>query len=185
MKVAFISRTTLFSIRGGDTTQVEQTAIFLRKLNVEVDIKLADELIDYSTYDLIHFFNLIRPADILPHLNHKTPIVVSPIFVDYSNFDQKDRNLHQRIIGQFLGKNGSEYIKCLLRAIRGQDKLLSKAYLLGHAKSIRKVLNATSMLLPNSESEAKRVYNEFPSQAPYKVVPYAINKAVFYQKKKC
>ena len=32
------------------------------------DIKLTNEKIDYSKYDLLHFFNITRPADILYHL---------------------------------------------------------------------------------------------------------------------
>jgi len=38
MKVLFQSRTTLFSVPGGDTVQLVKTAEYLRKLGVEVDI---------------------------------------------------------------------------------------------------------------------------------------------------
>ena len=68
MKVAFIARSSLHSTKGGDTIQMMQTARCLKKLNVEIDIKLTDEKINYKEYDLLHFFNLIRPADILPHI---------------------------------------------------------------------------------------------------------------------
>ncbi|HET7002588.1 MAG TPA: glycosyltransferase family 1 protein, partial [Puia sp.] len=70
MKVAFISRSSLFSDKGGDTIQIVNTAAALRHLGVEVDIFLADQKPDYDKYDFLHFFNIIRPDDILPHISH-------------------------------------------------------------------------------------------------------------------
>ena len=68
MKVLFISRATLYKDKGGDTIQIVNTARYLEKLGVEVTIRLSNEAIDYSKFDLIHFFNIIRPADILLHM---------------------------------------------------------------------------------------------------------------------
>jgi hypothetical protein len=83
MKVAFISRATLYSSPGGDTRQLEQTALNLKKLGVEIDIYRSDETIDYGQYDLLHFFNVIRPADFITHIKlSKKPYVVSTIFVE-------------------------------------------------------------------------------------------------------
>ena len=59
MKVLFISRATLFKVSGGDTIQMMATAKYLKKLGIDVEIKLTDEKINYSTFDLIHFFNEI------------------------------------------------------------------------------------------------------------------------------
>src|SRR5450432_1736370 len=93
MKILFISRSTLFKDKGGDSIQIIQTANELRKLGVEVDIRLTNESIDYSNYDLIHFFNIIRPADILPHLSRfRKPYAVSTIYVDYSEYEKKARS---------------------------------------------------------------------------------------------
>ena len=93
MKILFISRSTLFKDKGGDTIQVQNTAEYLRKINVDVDIRLCDEHnIDYSQYHLIHFFNIIRPADILRHIERsKKPYVVSTIYVDYSEYEKRAR----------------------------------------------------------------------------------------------
>ncbi|MEO8854903.1 MAG: glycosyltransferase family 1 protein, partial [Ginsengibacter sp.] len=66
MRVAFIARSSLHSAKGGDTIQIIQTARHLELLNIKVDIRLTDEKINYQQYDLLHFFNLIRPSDILP-----------------------------------------------------------------------------------------------------------------------
>ena len=89
MKVLFISRSTLFSSPGGDTKQIELTAAYLIKLGVQVDICLAKDYIDYSSYDLIHFFNIIRPADLLYHAQRSgKPYVISTIFLDYGEFEK-------------------------------------------------------------------------------------------------
>jgi hypothetical protein len=90
MKVALIARSSLLSAKGGDTVQVQQTARCLRELGVQADIRLAREKINYGEYDLLHFFNLVRPADILPHIQSSiTPFVVTPILVDYSEYDNR------------------------------------------------------------------------------------------------
>ena len=77
MNVLFVVRSTLFTVKGGDTTQVIETAAQLRLLGVETDIKLAGEKIDYSPYDLLHFFNIIRPADILVHIKKSKKLKAS------------------------------------------------------------------------------------------------------------
>lgn len=60
MKVAFISRATLYSSPGGDTKQLEETAAGLRSMGVTVDVYLTNQPIDYTQYDLLHFFNIIQ-----------------------------------------------------------------------------------------------------------------------------
>ena len=68
MKIAFITRSTLFTVPGGDTVQVVQTAQQLAGLDVNVEIRLSNEVILYEAYTLLHFFNITRPADILYHI---------------------------------------------------------------------------------------------------------------------
>ncbi|MGN6297439.1 MAG: hypothetical protein ACTHM7_11710, partial [Ginsengibacter sp.] len=92
MKVAFISRSSLFTAKGGDTVQMRETARHLKDLNVNAEIRLTNEKINYRQYDLLHFFNLTRPADILFHIKKsKTPFVVTPLLIDYSEFDHQYR----------------------------------------------------------------------------------------------
>ena len=91
VNVLFIARATLYRDKGGDTIQILNTASFLRKHSVQVTVRLTNELIDYDGYDLIHFFNIIRPADILYHVRKSAkPFVVSPIYVDYTEYDKKN-----------------------------------------------------------------------------------------------
>ncbi len=180
MKVAFISRSTLYTVRGGDTTQVDQTALHLRKLEVNVDIMLSSDIINYEEYDLLHFFNLIRPSDILLHMKRSgKPFVVSPIYVDYSNYDKHDRKGLTSIAAHLLGKFGTEYMKTLLRLFKGQDSLSSISYLLGHKRAMKRVLKESTLLLPNSENEARRIQLDLGNKFNYAVVPNAIDTELF------
>jgi len=54
MRVAFITRLNLYTIAGGDTVQIEQTARQLIALGVEVDILRSIDVIPYEKYDLLH-----------------------------------------------------------------------------------------------------------------------------------
>ena len=130
MKVLIIVRSTLFTARGGDTIQVEETANELRKIGVEVDIKKTNESINYSSYDLLHFFNIIRPSDILVHIERsKKPFVVSTILIDYSGYDKQQRSGMARKLFKLLPAGGIEYLKTLYRCLMGKDQLVSVSYL--------------------------------------------------------
>ena len=157
LRVAFIVRSTFEIVRGGDTIQALCTAAELRKLGVQVDIFGASERIDYRKYDLLHLFNLSRPADHLEHIGHSClPYVVSTIFVDYSGFDTHSRNAFSRQLFRMAGRHRAEYFKTCYRVFRGQDRLVSRSYLKGHRRAMMKILSGAKMLLPNSFSEIGR-----------------------------
>jgi len=178
MRVVFIVRSNLYSTKGGDTIQVQETAEQLMSIGVSVDIKLTKEAIDYSIYDLLHFFNIIRPADILVHINKANkPYVISTIFVEYSEFDKKHRKGFAGFLFKFFSPGFIEYTKALARPMKGNDRIVSKEYLwLGQKKSIQKVLSAASYLLPNSESEYDRLKKNFAVTNKYKVIPNGVSK---------
>lgn len=176
MKVAFISRATLYTSPGGDTQQLDMTAHNLRKLGVEVDVYLANQNIDYSKYDLLHFFNIIRPADILKHIEaSRKPYVVSTIFVEYGSTDGVGKV--QSLIKKTFGDNALEYFKVIARAVKNGEKIVSASYIVrGHENSIRYVMKKAKILLPNSESEFKRLQGKYNvSGAKHHVIPNGIN----------
>src|SRR6187401_1088065 len=112
MNILFLSRTTLYSNPGGDTIQISNTAQGLKKMGVNVDIQLANAKITYTAYDLIHFFNIIRPGDILFHIKASgKPYVVSTIFVDYSEYEKKTSSGIKNIAFRILSADLIEYIK--------------------------------------------------------------------------
>jgi glycosyltransferase involved in cell wall biosynthesis len=181
VKILFISRASLYKDRGGDTIQIVNTASHLRKLGVEVDIKLSDEKMDYSEYNLIHFFNIIRPADILYHIRvSEKPYVVSTIYVDYTEFDRKVR---QGLAGFFLKlfpSGFTEYLKTIAKAIIGSEKIVSSEYIwTGHRQSIKKVIRNACFLLPNSHNEYKRLATAYNIQHSYTAIPNAIDTTLF------
>ncbi|MDP9079234.1 MAG: glycosyltransferase family 4 protein [Bacteroidota bacterium] len=180
MKIAFITRSTLYTVPGGDTVQVVQTAGQLTAMGIEVDIMLSKDTIAYEQYDLLHFFNIIRPADILYHSKKANkPFVVSTILCSYSEFDKN----HRKGIGVLfthLPGDSVEYLKTIARWVLGKDHLSSYDYLWrGQRNSIIEILRRATMILPNSESEYKRVQENYPCKIDHLVVPNGINPDKF------
>ena len=181
MKVLFIARSTLYTVYGGDTVQVENTAAGLRALGVEVDIKLTHEPMDYGPYQLLHFFNIIRPADILVHAQRsQTPYVVSTIYVDFSEYERTERRGFARLVTNLLSRDAVEYLKSLARWIRNGERIQSATYLLwGHRAAVRKVARHAALLLPNSHSEYHRLQQDYGIDTSYHVVYNGIDTRLF------
>lgn len=181
MKVAMISRSSLFTSKGGDTIQIQQTARHLRKMNVSVDIRLTKEKINYEQYDLLHFFNLTRPADILPHIEKsKTPFVVTPLLIDYSEFDKNYRKGISGKIFHYLSAGQIEYLKIIARFAKKQESAISFSYLRnGHSKSIKTIIGKAAMLLPNSQMEYENVVQSYSLTPAFSVIPNGIDDRLF------
>lgn len=175
IRVAAISRATLHSSPGGDTKQVLRTAHHLRQLGVQVDVLLTNEAIDYSKYDLLHFFNIIRPADILRHTSRtRVPYVVSTIFVEYGQ-EEAGGGFRDKLHKTF-GADGVEYIKALARRVKNGERIGSITYFMkGHRRSIQRAAQNAAMLLPNSESEYRRFEGRYGVSKPYHVVPNGVD----------
>jgi glycosyltransferase involved in cell wall biosynthesis len=180
VKVAFIVRPGLFRTKGGDTIQVQQTASHLEQLGVEVAVKTADEKIVYEDYDLFHLFNISRPADVLSHIGKfNKPYVLSPIVVHYEHFDRHLRKGASRWLFRFLPGCRIEYLKTIARAVRGQEKLCSVAYLWkGHKASMREVIKNTAQVLPASPTESKEL-KAYNNEVVHSIVPLGIDSNIF------
>lgn len=181
MTAAFITRSTLHSVPGGDTIHIEQTAKALRDLGLRVDILLTNAKIDYKAYDLVHFFNLNRPADILYHLDRiRVPVFLSPILVDYSEYDKKYRKGLPGFILRRFSPAANEYIKTVSRWITGKDGLRSKRFLWkGQRKSSREILSKCTALLLNSEMEKRDLEKEYSISKPVTIIPNGIDAKLF------
>ncbi|HEU5222474.1 MAG TPA: glycosyltransferase family 4 protein [Candidatus Lumbricidophila sp.] len=177
MKIAMISRATLYTSPGGDTKQIDETAAELRALGARVDIFTADQAVPYDEYELLHFFNAIRPADIIRHVKRsRLPFVLSTIFVEYGGVNESGRGGLVGALKRALPAGAFEYVKTVARAIRNGERIVSPEYLwLGHERSIRWVAGHAACLLPNSESEYRRFVARFPVATPHRVVPNGIN----------
>jgi glycosyltransferase involved in cell wall biosynthesis len=181
MKILFIARASLYKNRGGDTIQLHKTAESLDKLGVVGDVRLADEDIDYGGYDLLHFFNLMRPADILRHATISgKPYVVSPLFVDYSEADRKTRRGLAKLLLRVVPPDKVEYLKVIARRLLNRERIVSPGYWwYGQRRSVHRILRHASMLLPNSENEYLRLRQRFRIDFPYRVIPNAIDPGLF------
>jgi glycosyltransferase involved in cell wall biosynthesis len=182
MKLLFIARPTLFSTPGGDTTQVTNTAKALREIGVEVDIVLSNEKnINYAEYDLLHLFNIIDCEDHLGHvLICKKPFVISTIYVDYSEFDKKHRKDFIGFLAKIFPTNFIEYAKTLAKFLLKGEKVSSyKYFMLGHNGTIKFLLKNAAYLLPNSNSEYNRLYQDFKIHKSYQVVVNAVDTGLF------
>ncbi len=180
MRIAFITRSTLYTVPGGDTVQVIQTARHLAEIGVAVEIKLSCEDIRYQDFDLLHFFNLTRPADILYHSQKANkPFVVSTILCNYSEYDKYQAKGLRALMG-FLPAHSIDYIKTVARWLLGKDHLSGKSYLwMGQHKSIQKVLRQAALILPNSLSEYRRVIKEYNCQTKFRVITNGIDPKLF------
>lgn len=186
MRVLMQSRKTLFTVAGGDTIQIIKTAEALRIRGCIVDIS-TDLEPDVSGYDMVHLFNLTRPQETyLQAANAKRQgkkVALSTIYVDFSEYDQKGRGSLARIATKMFSPEAIEYIKTVMRALKNRELNKGTIYLLSHGfkKLQSQVLDAVDILLPNSESEMKRVHENFveSNKIKYVVVPNGVDLSIF------
>jgi glycosyltransferase involved in cell wall biosynthesis len=181
MKVALITRSTLYTVPGGDTVQVTNVSKYLNTIGINSSIHLTDESINYDEYDLLHFFNVIRPADILYHIK-KTgkPYVTSPNLVRYNEYDKTYRKGLAGVIFRFLTPDAIEYIKTLLRWVNGSDQLKTVSYIWkGQRKSIQEVLKNACLVLPNSRMENTMLRELYEVTPQYTIIPNGIDTDIF------
>jgi glycosyltransferase involved in cell wall biosynthesis len=175
MKVLMLARPNLLTYPGGDTTQVLNTAKALRDLGVAIDIN--PEQPDYKRYDLLHFFNIIDPEDILGHLRRsRLPFVLSTVYCLYEEYDRHHRRDPVGWAYRLLPRDGVEYLKTVAKWMLKSESLSSYEFLWrGHGGSIRHILRRAACLLPNSESEYRRLVADYGIERPYVVVPNGVD----------
>jgi len=180
MRVALIARSTLYTVPDGDTTQVTETCRFLNKLGMIAEVRLSSGQINYELYDLLHFFNLIRPADIFYQSRKANkPYVISTILVDYNEYDKHHRGGLASIFN-YLSADGIEYMKTMAQCTLGCDCLASRNYIWkGQKRGIMEILRKAAMIPPNSESEYRRVEQYYPTKVKYKIIPNRIGPGKF------
>ncbi|MES2478316.1 MAG: glycosyltransferase family 4 protein [Bacteroidota bacterium] len=181
LNIGFVSRSTLYSSPGGDTVQIEMTAKYLNRLGQNVKVFRSDEIIDYKEFDVFHFFNITRPADMLNHvLKSQKPFFISPIYLDLDEFETRNRKGVQGLIARILNSSRLEYLKCIARYMRNGEKVNSWQYfLLGHFNSMQKLLKKCNAILPNSFSEYQRIQNHFEYKGDYEVIPCGVDTEIF------
>jgi glycosyltransferase involved in cell wall biosynthesis len=85
MRVLMVNRPDAFTVPGGDTVQMVETARCLREMGVDLDIRLVGEIASLHGYDLVHVFNWEQMEPLLAIKgrcgNPALPIVLTPIFM--------------------------------------------------------------------------------------------------------
>ena len=170
MRILFLARTTLHIQPGGDTVQMVETAKALRRLQNEVDIAIKGEKIDFAKYDLVHFFNLGRPAGLISYIDKiSCPIFISTIWVDYT---PKTDNLWV--------EDAREYAKSIARWINKTDSFPGKKFLMmGQTNAIKTIINRASCLITTTDLEAGRIQNYFGNVSDIQTIPPGISDEYF------
>ena len=185
MKVLFITRLTVFTGPGGDTVQLLQTKKYLEKIGVTVTIANALDY-DFLDYDVIHFFNLRNPQDILVPVRRAkklgVPSVLSTIWGSYYEGDIKGRDGWYSLLARCLKENHLEYMKAAARVFvnRNFSKNMLLYFLKGHLTAQKEIVSKVDVLLPNSPTELERVRLDMSSPSKRGVVvPNAVDLDVF------
>jgi len=186
MKALFQTRTSIFSVPGGDTVQILKTADGLRALGCEVDIS-TDLEPDLAGYDIVHLFNLTRPQELYMQAanarRQDRKIALSPIYASYDEFERQARGGIYGALARTLKPGHIAYAKVLARAILNRE--LNKGTLItlikGYSALQREIVKMSDVLLPNSESEMRRIQWDIDlcGTKEYVVVPNAVDLKAF------
>ncbi|MDP1726781.1 MAG: glycosyltransferase family 4 protein [Bacteroidota bacterium] len=181
IKVLFLTRFSINSVFGGDTVQLNMTAKYLRKIGVKADIISNNEEIEYENYDLIHFFNIIRPAEMLYHIGKTNkPFVISTIYVNYWDYENYQAKSFKKFLLKLINVNTLEYLKVWARFMVNGERIKSTKYIFkGQESSIKHLLEKAVMILPNSNSECLRIKNDYGTNTPSSITCNGIDADVF------
>ncbi|KYH31058.1 glycosyl transferases group 1 [Clostridium tepidiprofundi DSM 19306] len=148
MKVLLCVRQDYYRNFASDSMQVMQVAKYLKKLGVTFEINNG-ETVDYSSYDIIHLFNLNSTGEIYKYYkiahHYRKTIVVSPNYWDLSRYYD--------YVGDIEG------LKLWRRCKPYRDEILKKC----------------NMIFCNSNIEKEHLKKEFAYIAPCKIVHYGVN----------
>lgn len=185
MKVLFITRPTVFSGPGGDTVQLEKTKQYLEELGCRIDIADCAEP-NLEGYDLVHFFNLRNPQDLLYNVRRVKakgiPSVLSTIWGSYIECDRKERKGIQKWIANNIAECKVEYLKAIARVLinRNFHKGMLTYLITGHLNSQKEIASSVDVLLPNSPTELERVRHDMAlPQAKGNSIANAVDLNVF------
>ena len=138
-------------------------------------------------YDIVHLFNLTRPQETYHQARRATrrgiPVVLSPVYVDYTEGDRAARGPLQRLVFRSISASNAGYLKMAARSLKNGELNRGTAAVLikGFRAAQRDLIKMCAVLLPNSESEMSRIRRDFPETAETRsmVVPNAVDPTLF------
>jgi glycosyltransferase involved in cell wall biosynthesis len=166
------SRRSVESSPGGDQVQLEQTATALaRDFGVDAHVSFDTEP-RLNGFDLVHLFGVVRPQEAWIRARNarrqRKPIVLSPVYCDTSEFDRVARGGATGLLARTLGRDAIEALKALGRGANsgewtnGVRPLLTR----GFTSMQREIVAMSSVFLPNSRSEWRRMTADLSVRVP-------------------
>lgn len=185
MRILMQSRKNFFSLRGGDTIQLEKTRAELQKLGVEVDFS-TDFDADLSGYDLVHLSNVTRIQETYLQVKNAKrqgkKIALSTIYWPMDEFEKQGQIGIRKLINSFLGIDNQERIKAIARYVKDKEsrnEATRNLWQIGYTKMQNYVVHNVDYYLPNSEMEMEEFCKSFGvEKRNYKVIPNAIDSDI-------
>ncbi len=170
MKVLFLARSDLYTVAGGDTVQIENTAKELKKLGVDVDVA-TNSHVDIKNYDLVHIFQLDWVPETYFYVKkakeYGKHIVLSPIHhaeVEVKKFDDIYTFGLRKLVGYFIRKQEHrDILKNIYRSLHDKSKLLPtlKGAFFGYRRTQREALIMSDIVLVQTDQEAKDLQSTY------------------------
>lgn len=187
MRVLMQSRADLYTAKGGDTVQIDETAKALRRLGISVDISLKERP-DLKDYDLVHLFNITRVHETYLQLQWarqaNLPVVLTPIYHPLSELETYNQihpsamvKLTRHFVKSFYMR---EQLKTLYRAVstrRAWRSCLTQ-WRVGYLQQQKAVLENAAGWLVLANAEKERILKDFSIKSPPSVlrVPVGISE---------
>ena len=155
MKILFLTRPDLFTIKAGDTVQIEGLREALNRLDISVDIS-SDLKPSLDNYDLVHCFNMLRvdtcKAQCRWVKDRNKPLILTPIYWDLS---------------EYLALNYPERLKWWEKQQKNRYELLK----------------LIDLLAPNAKGEYRQIEKNFSLSLPYEIIHNGVERDFVLQKK--
>jgi glycosyltransferase involved in cell wall biosynthesis len=160
IKVLMQNRIDAFECVGGDTIAMINLRNHLVNLGMSVDVCLDLEP-NLKKYDIVNLFNIVRVNESYIHFKNarkqKKPVVVMPIYWDFSELDEKGTNFLVRMTKHIVGLNGFEYAKDLYKVVRDrrQYAIFKKQLFQNYSAKQKELIAGADCVTPNSVMEAE------------------------------
>ncbi len=184
MKVLMLGRTDIKSNPGGDLVQIEQTALELRKLGLQVDLKTTWH-VDMSKYDLVHIFQLDWVSECFIYARDAKKagkkVILSPI-----HHSIKEVELWEKQFAFGMRKIASTFLPT--QFLRDTAKIVYRALFFDHAKLIpafyagvyglkslhKKTLELSDLVLVQTQAEVVDLKATYGVDFNWYVVPNGV-----------
>lgn len=185
MNILLQSRVDLFDRSGGDTMLIQwiQKLIQNSGHSVSISHRLQENLLPY---DLVHIFNVTRPNETLFQIRrtkkYQKPIVFSPIYQNFQDWNLRGRVGLSKIIFSLLPSTWMHSGKNLVRALLDarQWKTIPLQIFLGYNSQMEEIFQSIQLLLPQSSNENTDIKKLYRPKAQSIIAPFGVDPSIQY-----